>query len=168
MSKIPYTIKSFDHCEMYVGNAKQASYFYQSTMGFNLIAYQGLETGEREHVSYVLNQGSINLVLTSPLVKDTIIGHHLDLHGDGMKTISFSVDNAKIAWEESIKRGAINEYEPRIIKDENGEVIISAIKTFGDTIHSFIERKNYNGVFLPGFISTENKNGEQQCRPNSY
>ncbi len=157
MTKIPYTIKSFDHCELYVGNAKQSSHFYQFTMGFNLIAYQGLETGNREHVSYVLNQGLINLVLTSPLTKGTKIGHHIDLHGDGMKNISFSVDNAKVAWEESIRRGAINEYEPRIIKDENGEAVISAIRTFGDTIHSFVERKHYNGPFLPGFVSIENK-----------
>ena len=157
MTKTPYTIKSFDHCELYVGNAKQSSHFYQFTMGFNLIAYQGLETGNRESVSYVLNQGLINLVLTSPLIEDTKIGRHIDVHGDGMKNISFSVDNATIAWEESIRRGAINEYEPKVIKDENGEAIISAIRTFGDTIHSFVERKHYNGPFLPGFISIKNE-----------
>jgi 4-hydroxyphenylpyruvate dioxygenase len=157
MTKIPYTIKSFDHCELYVGNAMQSSHFYQSTMGFDLIAYKGLETGNREYVSYVLNQGLINLVLTSPLIKGTKIGRHIDIHGDGMKNVSFSVDSAKVAWEESTKRGAISEYEPKIIKDENGEAVISAIRTFGDTIHSFVERRDYNGPFLPGFIANKSK-----------
>ena len=101
MKKIPYTIIGFDHCEMYVGNAKQASHYYQSTMGFNLIAYQGLETGNRETVSYVLNQGLINLVLTSPLVKNTEIGKHIDIHGDGVKDVSFTVDSAENAWKET-------------------------------------------------------------------
>ena len=151
MKKIPYSIMGFDHCEMYVGNAKQASHYYQSTMGFNLIAYQGLETGNRETVSYVLNQGLINLVLTSPLIKNTEIGKHIDRHGDGMKTISFSVDDATIAWDESIRRGAQSEFGPKTLEDENGTVVMSAIRTFGDTVHSFIERKKYNGVFLPGF-----------------
>jgi 4-hydroxyphenylpyruvate dioxygenase len=160
MKNIPYTILGFDFCELYVGNAKQSSYFYQNTMGFDLIAYQGLETGNREYVSYVLNQGLINLVLTSPLTHGTEIGRHIDMHGDGMKNISFSVDNSRIAWKESIKRGAKSEYEPKIISDENGEIVISAIRTFGDTIHSFVERKSYSGPFLPGFVSIEDGRGK--------
>ena len=159
MKKIPYTIIGFDHCEMYVGNAKQASHYYQSTMGFNLVAYQGLETGNRETVSYVLNQGLINLVLTSPLVKNTEIGKHIDRHGDGMKAISFLVDDATIAWDESIKRGAQSEFEPKTLEDKNGSIIMSAIRTFGDTIHSFIERKKYQVAWE--LITKEENKAEQ-------
>jgi 4-hydroxyphenylpyruvate dioxygenase len=106
MKKLPYSIKKFDHCEMYVGNAKQTAHFFKTTMGFQPIAYRGLETGSRDSVSYVLNQGIINLVLTSPLKKDTAIGKHIDRHGDGIKNIAFEVDNATIAWEVSTQRGA--------------------------------------------------------------
>ena len=158
MTDLNYSIKGFDYCEFFVSNAKQAAYFYQKTMGFELIAYQGLETGNREKVSYVLNQNKINFLITSPLKKDTEIGRHIDLHGDGIKDIAFTVDNSTIAYEESINRGAISEYGPKIIKDKNGSVIISAVKTFGDTIHTFVERKDYTGPFLPGFKRTQNLN----------
>ena len=151
MTDLNYSISGFDYCEFFVSNAKQAAHFYQKTMGFELIAYQGLETGNRDKVSYVLNQNKINFLITSPLKKNTEIGKHIDTHGDGIRDIAFTVDNSTIAYEESISRGAISEYEPKTINDNNGSAIISAIKTFGDTIHTFVERKNYNGPFLPGF-----------------
>tara|TARA_Y100001970_G_C14232415_1_gene859506 strand:+ start:1822 stop:2916 length:1095 start_codon:yes stop_codon:yes gene_type:complete len=156
MSNINYKINGFDHCEFYVGNAKQTVHFYQSTMGFNLIGYRGLETGVRDKVSYVLQQNKINLVITSPLQKNTPVGSHIDKHGDGIKDVAFTVDNAELAWDTSIRRGAKSIFEPKEIKDNDGEAVISAIATFGDTIHTFIERKNYKGNFLPGFVIPKN------------
>ena len=151
MSSQPYSIKGFDHCELYVGNAKQTAHYYQSTMGFRPIAYRGLETGSRDRVSYVLNQDHINLVITSPLEKNTDIGVHIDCHGDGIKDVAFTVDDSEMAWKTSIDRGAISVLKPTLISDENGEARISAIETFGDTIHTFVERDQYEGPFLPGF-----------------
>lgn len=151
MSSQPYSIKGFDHCELYVGNAKQTAHYYQSTMGFRPIAYRGLETGSRDRVSYVLNQDHINLVITSPLEKNTDIGVHIDCHGDGIKDVAFTVDDSEMAWKTSIDRGAISVLKPTLISDENGETRISAIETFGDTIHTFVERDQYEGPFLPGF-----------------
>jgi len=156
MSGFNYKIKGFDHCEFYVSNAKQTAHFYQNTMGFKVIAYRGLETGLRDKVSYVLNQNQINIVITSPLKKNTQIGSHIDRHGDGIKDVAFTVDNAELAWKTSMDKGAKSALEPKEIKDNDGEAVISAIKTFGDTIHSFIERKNYKGIFLPGFNSFQN------------
>ncbi len=146
-----YRFQGFDYCEFYVGNAKQTAHYYQTTMGFQLIAFCGLETGIRDRVSYVLNQNKINLVITSPLKKNTLIGSHIDIHGDGVKDVAFTVDNSELVWKRSIARGAESVLEPKEIKDNDGEVVLSAIKTFGDTIHTFVERKNYQGVFMPGF-----------------
>ena len=146
-----YTINSFDHCELYVSNAKQAAHYYRTTLGFQPIAYQGLETGSRDKVSYVMKQNQVRFVLSSPLVPGTEIGHHIDKHGDGVKDISFSVDNAENAWKETTNRGAESVCQPKLIEDEKGEAIISTIKTYGDTTHTFIERNNYKGVFLPGY-----------------
>jgi 4-hydroxyphenylpyruvate dioxygenase len=120
-------------------------------MGFRPIAYRGLETGSRDRVSYVLNQDQINLVITSPLEKNTDIGVHIDCHGDGIKDVAFTVDDSEMAWKTSIDRGAISALKPKLNSDENGEARISAIKTFGDTIHTFVERDQYQGPFLPGF-----------------
>ena len=106
MKNLGYEIKGFDHCEFYVGNAKQASHFYKQTLGFEIIAYRGLETGSRERVSYVLNQGKINFVLTSPLKRDTSIGKHINVHGDGIRDVAFEVNDAKVAWKNSVDRGA--------------------------------------------------------------
>jgi 4-hydroxyphenylpyruvate dioxygenase len=157
MNKLNYSIKGFDYCEFFVSNAKQAAHYYKETMGFELIAYRGLETGHRENVSYVLNQKKINFVITSPLIKNTEIGQHIDIHGDGIKDVAFTVDNSKVAYEESIGRGAESEFGPRVIEDHNGSAIISAIKTFGDTIHTFVERIDYNGPFLPGYKEVNTK-----------
>ncbi len=151
-----YKIQGFDHCELYVGNAKQTVHYYQTTMGFQVIAYRGLETGSRDRVSYVLNQNQINLVITAPLKKKTQIGSHIDFHGDGVKDIAFTVDNSERAWKTSINRGAKSVLEPIEIKDKDGKAVISTIETFGDTIHTFVERKNYHGLFLPGFHPLKN------------
>ena len=157
MNNMTYSIKGFDHCELYVGNAKQTAYYYQNTMGFKPVAYRGLETGDRDRVSYVLNQDHINLVITSPLGKNTDIGHHIDRHGDGIRDVAFTVDDSEKAWIESLERGAKSAMEPKEIKDSNGESIISAIKTFGDTIHTFVERHNYSGSFLPGYENIDSE-----------
>ena len=106
MNDLSYSIRGFDHCELYVGNAKQTAHYYRTTMGFQPIAYRGLETGSRDRVSYVLNQDHINLVITSPLEKNTEIGAHIDRHGDGMKDVAFTVDDSESAWKTSLERGA--------------------------------------------------------------
>ena len=146
-----FRINSFDHCELYVSNAKQAAHYYQTALGFQPIAYQGLETGNRNKVSYVMKQNQIRFVLSSPLVPGTEIGQHIDKHGDGVKDISFAVDNAENAWQETTSRGAESVSEPQMIEDEKGEAILATIKTYGDTTHTFVEREKYNGVFLPGY-----------------
>jgi len=124
-------------------------------MGFQPVAYRGLETGTRDRVSYVLNQDRINLVITSPLKKNTEIGKHIDRHGDGVKDVAFRVNDAEAAWKTSLERGAKSAMEPNEIKDDDGEAVVSAIETFGDTIHTFVERNNYIGSFLPGFESND-------------
>ena len=150
-------INGTDFVELYVGNAKQAAHFYKTTFGFQSLAYSGLETGNKEYCSYVLVQDKIKLVLTSPYKKDSDISQHLLNHGDGVKVIALWVDDAKKSYEETISRGAVSVIEPTILTDEYGEVVKSAIKTYGDTIHLFVERKNYKGIFLPGFIKWESE-----------
>ena len=146
-----YNIKAFDHCELYVGNAKQAAYYYRNALGFTPIAHCGLETGNRQKVSYVMEQNQVRFLLTSPLVSNTDIGRHLDKHGDGVKDISLTVDNAEEAWKETIKNGAESVSKPKLIEDSNGEVIVATIKNYGDTTHTFVERNKYKGPFLPGY-----------------
>lgn len=150
-------INGTDFVELYVGNAKQAAHFYKTTFGFQSLAYSGLETGNKEYCSYVLVQDKIKLVLTSPYKKDSDISQHLLNHGDGVKVIALWVDDAKKSYEETISRGAVSVIEPTILTDEYGEVVKSAIKTYGDTIHLFVDRKNYKGIFLPGFIKWESE-----------
>ena len=146
-----FKINSFDHCELYVSNAKQAAHYYQSVLGFQPIAYQGLETGNRNKVSYVMKQNQIRFVLSSPLVPGTEIGQHIDKHGDGVKDIAFHVDDAKGCYEACIARGAKSAQKPETLSDKNGSVTKAAIYTYGETIHSFISHNDYNGPFLPGF-----------------
>ena len=148
-------IKGTDHIEFYVGNAKQSALFYQYTFGYELVAYTGPETGSRDRASYVLQQGKIRLVLTSSIWQDTPISQHVKKHGDGVKVLALWVDDAQKAYEETTKRGAAGVHKPRVLKDENGEVVVASIQTYGETIHTFVERKNYNGPFLPGFIKKE-------------
>jgi len=145
-------LKRIDHLEFYVGNAKQSAFFYQYALGFKLIGYRGLETGDKEVTSYYLEQDKIKFVLSTALSPDHEISEHVKLHGDGVKDIAFEVDDAASAFEETTKRGAVPHLAPVKIEDENGYIIKSAIKIYGDTIHTFIERKNYKGLFLPGFI----------------
>ncbi len=142
-------INGTDFVELYVGNAKQAAHFYKTTFGFQSLAYSGLETGNKEYCSYVLVQDKIKLVLTSPYKKDSDISQHLLNHGDGVKVIALWVDDAKKSYEETISRGAVSVIEPTILTDEYGEVVKSGIKTYEDTIHLFVERKNYKGIILP-------------------
>ncbi|MFI5144609.1 MAG: 4-hydroxyphenylpyruvate dioxygenase [Ignavibacteria bacterium] len=150
-------IEGWDHVEFYCGNAKQSAFYYQYAVGFKLIAYSGLETGNREKASYVLEQGKIRFVLSTPLKPDGFISEHIKKHGDGVRDIALTVNDATSAYNETVKRGAVGVMEPTEFKDENGVIIRSAIKTYGDTIHSFIERKNYKGIFLPGFIEPGNR-----------
>jgi 4-hydroxyphenylpyruvate dioxygenase len=142
-----------DHVEFYVGNAKQSAYYYQSAWGYELIAYAGPETGVRDRASYVLRQGKITFVLTSSILPDSEISKHQQYHGDGVKVLALWVDDARKSYEETTKRGAKGVMEPTVLKDADGEVVVSAIQTYGETIHKFVERKNYKGIFLPGFVA---------------
>lgn len=144
-------INGTDYVELYVGNAKQAAHYYKTAFGFKDLAYAGLETGLRDRTSYVLQQGKIRLVLTTPFDPEGEIAQHLRLHGDGVKVIALWVDDAFDAFEQTTKRGAKPYMQPKAISDENGTVKMSGIHTYGDTVHVFIERKNYNGIFLPGY-----------------
>ena len=144
-----------DYIELYVGNAKQSSIYYKNCLGFQTVAYAGLETGVKDRTSYVLQQGKIRVVLTTPMGPDGDIAEHIKLHGDGVKVIALWVDDATKSFEETIKRGAKAYMPPTIEKDEFGEVVRSGIHAYGDTVHVFVERKNYNGVFLPGYVKQE-------------
>jgi 4-hydroxyphenylpyruvate dioxygenase len=148
-------INGTDYVELYVGNAKQAAHFYKTAFGFQELAYAGLETGMRDRVCYVLAQDKIRLVLTSPFDPESQISDHLRRHGDGVKVIALWVDDARKAYEETIKRGARSYLEPTVSKDENGEVVRAGIHTYGETVHIFVERKHYKGVFMPGFVKWE-------------
>lgn len=140
-----------DYVELYVGNAKQAAYYYISAWGFQPLAYCGLETGVKDRVSYVLQQDKIRLVLTSALQPDGPINAHVNAHGDGVKVIALWVDDATKSWEETTSRGGESCMKPETHVDENGSVVLSGIHTYGETLHVFVERKNYNGIFLPGY-----------------
>jgi 4-hydroxyphenylpyruvate dioxygenase len=148
-------INGTDYVEFYVGNAKQAAHFYKSAFGFQLVAYAGLETGIRDKTSYVLQQGKIRFVLSTALHPDSEIAEHVKRHGDGVKDLALWVDDATSAYNETMKRGAVSVMEPVSTSDSNGTVVRAAIKTYGDTIHTFVERKNYTGIFLPGFEPVE-------------
>jgi 4-hydroxyphenylpyruvate dioxygenase len=140
-----------DYVEFYAGNARQAAHYYRTAFGFRLAAYRGPETGTRDRASYVLVQDKIRFVLTTALTPDHPIADHVRLHGDGVRDIALWVDDAEAAWRETTRRGARSVREPETVRDENGEARLAAIATYGDTIHTFVERRNYGGVFLPGF-----------------
>lgn len=146
-----------DYIEFYVGNAKQAAYYYQVAFGYELIAYAGPETGVREYASYVLKQEKVRLVLTTPMHPDSPINEHISKHGDGVKVLAIWVDDAEYSWRVTTERGAKSYEEPTTLTDEFGEVKVSAIHTYGDTIHRFVERKNYKGAFMPGYRAAESK-----------
>jgi 4-hydroxyphenylpyruvate dioxygenase len=144
-----------DYVEFIVGNAKQAAHFYKTAFGFQSHAYKGLETGCRDYSSYVLKQDKIRIVLTTPLNSKSWMNEHLAKHGDGVKFVALWVDDAKKSWEETTKRGAKSYMEPTVEKDEHGEVVRAGIYTYGETVHMFVERKNYTGEFLPGYEKWE-------------
>ncbi len=154
-------INGTDYIEFYVGNAKQAAHYYKTAFGFQSLAYAGPETGVRDRASYVLQQGKIRLILTTALKSDHAIAEHVKTHGDGVKVLALWVDDAYSAFEETTKRGAKPYLEPQTLTDEHGEVKISGIYTYGETVHMFVERKNYNGVFMPGY-----KKWESDYNPN--
>ncbi len=155
MSQDLLPISGTDYVEFYVGNAKQAAHYYQSAFGFQPVAYAGLETGLTDRTSYVLRQKKITLVLTGALTPDSPIAAHHKLHGDGVKIIALNVEDARQAFKDTVNRGAKPAFEPKEETDENGTIVTSGIYTYGETIHVFVERKNYNGLFFPGFIKWE-------------
>lgn len=142
-----------DYIEFYVGNAKQSAHFYQSAFGFNLVAYAGPETGVRDRASYVLQQEKVRIILTTSLDPNSEITKHVTKHGDGVKVMALWVDDAEKSFNETVKRGAKPAIEPQTLTDEFGEVKTASIHTYGDTIHTFVERKNYKGAFMPGFVA---------------
>jgi 4-hydroxyphenylpyruvate dioxygenase len=146
-------LNGIDHVELYVGNAKQAAYYYTHAFGFQLVAYSGLETGARDRASYVLRQGRIRLVLTGALHSDSPIAEHQRQHGDGVKVIALSVPSVDRAWHEATTRGAEGVVEPHALTDEHGTVRLATIKTYGETLHTFVERTGYTGAFLPGYVA---------------
>jgi 4-hydroxyphenylpyruvate dioxygenase len=143
-----------DHIGFWVGNAKQAAYFYRAAFGMELVAYCGPETGVRDRASYVVQQGKIRFVLTCALGPDHEIAEHVRRHGDGIRDVALWVDDAEAAWTAATSRGARSAETPHVMRDEQGEVRISRIEAYGDTVHSFIERGRYSGAFLPGFRAT--------------
>ena len=146
-------LKGTDHVEFYVGNAKQSAYYYQAAFGYELVAYAGPETGLRDRASYVLQQGKIRLVLTTSLLPDSEISAHVRRHGDGVKVMALWVDDARKSFEETTKRGARVAFEPYTLEDEFGTVTLAGIYTYGESVHTFVERTHYTGPFLPGYVA---------------
>jgi 4-hydroxyphenylpyruvate dioxygenase len=144
-------LQGTDYVEFYIGNAKQAAHFYKTAFGFKSLAYAGPETGVKDKVSYVINQNKLTFVLTTSLKTDSEIANHVFKHGDGVKVLALKVNDATSAWNETTQRGGKSYQQPTTLKDNDGEVIVSGIHTYGETVHLFIERKNYKGVFMPGF-----------------
>jgi 4-hydroxyphenylpyruvate dioxygenase len=145
-------LEGTDYVEFYVGNAKQAAHFYKTAFGFQSLAYAGPETGVKDRASYAIRQNKLTLVLTTPLRAGNPIADHIYKHGDGVKVLALRVDDAAKAWKETTSRGGKSYMEPTHLKDKDGELIMSGIHTYGETVHLFIERKNYHGAFMPGFV----------------
>ena len=148
-------LQGTEYIEFYVGNARQAAYYYKTAFGFQSLAYAGPETGVKEKASYVIRQNKLTFILTTPVKNDNEIADHIYRHGDGVKVLALSVQDATSAWKETTGRGGKSYMEPTTMKDENGEVVISGIYTYGETVHLFIERKNYSGIFMPGYRKWE-------------
>jgi 4-hydroxyphenylpyruvate dioxygenase len=146
-----FPINGTDYVEFFVGNAKQAAHYYQAAFGFQLTGYRGPETGVRDRASYLLTQGKIRLLLTSALAPDGAIAEHVRTHGDGVRDIALWVDDARDAHRKAVERGARSVQSPTVSKDDHGEIVTAAIGIYGDTIHSIVERRNYRGLFMPGF-----------------
>ncbi|MCL4402877.1 MAG: 4-hydroxyphenylpyruvate dioxygenase [Acidobacteria bacterium] len=145
-------INGTDHVEFWVGNARQAAYYYRAAFGFRLTAYRGPETGTRDRASYMVEQGRIRFVLTTALTPEHPIAEHVRTHGDGVRDIALAVDDAEAAWRETTRRGALGVREPETLCDERGKVRVASIATYGDTVHTFVDRAGYTGAFLPGFV----------------
>jgi 4-hydroxyphenylpyruvate dioxygenase len=152
-----FPINGTDYIEFYVGNAKQASVYYRAAFGFQLVGYRGPETGVRDRASYLLQQGKVRFVLTTALAPDHPVAEHVRRHGDGVRDLALWVDDARDAFEKAIERGAQPAQEPTVLRDDDGEVVLAGIKTYGDTIHSLVERRNYRGLFLPGFRPADSR-----------
>ena len=148
-------LRGTDHVEFFVGNARQSAYFYRAAFGMSLVAYAGPETGRRDRASYVLQQGKVRFVLTTPLRPDNPIAEHIARHGDGVSSIALWVDDARKSWEETTRRGARSVMGPTELSDSNGTAVVSSIAAYGDTTHTFVERGNYNGPFLPGYRAVQ-------------
>ena len=144
-------LRGTDHVEFFVGNARQSAYFYRAAFGMSLVAYAGPETGRRDRASYVLQQGKVRFVLTTPLRPDNAIAEHVGRHGDGVHAIALWVDDARQSWMQTTQRGGRSVMEPTEISDEHGKAVVSGIAAYGDTVHMFVERKDYSGPFLPGY-----------------
>jgi 4-hydroxyphenylpyruvate dioxygenase len=147
-----FPINGTDYIEFWVGNARQATLYYRAAFGFELVGYRGPETGTRDRASYLLQQDKIRFVLTTPIKSTGQIADHVHKHGDGVRDIALWVDDARTAYAAAMERGAESALEPTVMKDDDGEIVIAAIRTYGDTIHSIVERKNYRGLFMPGFV----------------
>jgi 4-hydroxyphenylpyruvate dioxygenase len=151
-----FPINGTDYIEFFVGNAKQASVYYRAAFGFHLVAYRGPETGTRDRASYLMQQGKVRFILTSAIRPDlspeaAFVASHVHKHGDGVRDLALWVDDARDAYAKAIERGAQSVHEPRVLRDDDGEVVVAAIRTYGETIHSLVERRNYRGLFMPGF-----------------
>lgn len=151
-----FPINGTDHLEFYVGNAKQSAMYYMAALGFELVAYCGPETKVYDRVSYVLQQNKVRIVLTASLQPDTEIARHVALHGDGVKVLALWVDDAEKSYRTALERGAESAFAPKTLRDEHGEVVLAAIHTYGDTLHTFVQRSGYNGPFMPGFEARSN------------
>jgi len=152
-----FPINGTDYIEFFVGNAKQAAHYYCSAFGYRIVAYRGPETGVRDRASYLVQQGKVRFIFTTAMSPDSPIAQHVHRHGDGVRDLALWVDDTREAFARAVERGATPEQEPTVLKDEHGEVVIAAIRTYGDTIHSLVERKNYKGLFMPGFRPTESR-----------
>ena len=148
-------LQGTDYVEFYVGNARQAAHFYKTAFGFQSLAYAGPETGMKDKVSYVIRQNKLTFVLTTPLRTGNPVADHIYKHGDAVKALALKVEDAGSAWNETTKRGAKSYLEPTTLKDDDGEIVMSGIHTYGDTVHLFIERQHYDGIFMPGFRKWE-------------
>jgi 4-hydroxyphenylpyruvate dioxygenase len=146
-------LEGWDHIELWVGNAKQAAYWYEHALGFDRVAYAGPETGVRDRASYLLEQGEIRLVLTSGVRADSEIARFAARHGDGAKDVALRVPDAAAAYSETVERGARGVSEPRWVEDEHGRVELATIATYGDNVHTFVNRSQYQGPYLPGYVS---------------
>ncbi|MHB1223352.1 MAG: 4-hydroxyphenylpyruvate dioxygenase [Gemmatimonadaceae bacterium] len=151
-----FPINGTDYIEFFVGNARQAAHYYRAAFGFELVAYRGPETGVRDRASYLLLQDKIRFVITTAIRPDLseearLIADHVACHGDGVRDLALWVDDARDAFEKAVERGAAAVHEPRVLTDADGEIVVAAIRTYGDTIHSLVERRNYRGLFMPGF-----------------